>query len=235
MNKSEKIDQLAAALSKAQAEMRNPPLDGRNPHFNSRFATLAGVRDTVLPVLAKHGLAVIQSAGSGERGPTLTTLLMHASGQWVETDALVLPATKQDPQGYCSALTYSRRYSLMALAGVVGEDDDDGNAASAQQRQKPQPRQEKPAAAAVPAKPEKPAKAKDPRTGKEFKEWLLRYDRDAAARGRWRSGDLVEHVHKHVTRDGAPEDMEQWGEAAVRIAKEEVKVYCASHPEKQAG
>ena len=232
MNKSEKIDQLASALSKAQAEMRNPPLDGRNPHFNSRFATLAGVRDTVLPVLSKHGLSVIQSAGSGERGPTLTTLLMHASGQWVETDALVLPATKQDPQGYCSALTYSRRYSLMALAGVVGEDDDDGNAASAQQRQKPQPRQEKPAA---PAPAGKPTKAKAPRNGKEFKEWLVGYDRAQAAKGRWKSGDLLEHVYAHVTRNGGPEDMEEWGEVTLRVAKEEVKVFDANHPEKQAG
>lgn len=130
MNKSEQINELAKALAEAQAELKNPPLDSENPHFKSRFCSLAGARDAIIPVLAKHGLSLIQSAGSDERGPKLVCLLMHTSGQWVETDPLTLPASKQDAQGYGSALTYGRRYTLMALAGVVGDADDDGQSAS---------------------------------------------------------------------------------------------------------
>jgi len=129
MEMSSSIDQLAKALAAAQAEMKNPPLDGRNPHFNSRFATLAAVRDAVFPVLARHGLALFQSPGSTEIGPTVTNLLMHVSGQWVRSDPLTMPATKRDAQGFGSALSYCRRYALMTIAGVVGDDDDDGEAA----------------------------------------------------------------------------------------------------------
>lgn len=134
--------QLVASLAKAQAEMCNPVKDAANPHFKSMYADLAAVRDAVLPVLGKHGLAVLQLPCETLHGPALVTRLMHESGEWVETTTMLRPF-KLDPQGVGSALTYRRRYDLQSIAGVAGEDDD-GNAASGhpparQQERRPEP------------------------------------------------------------------------------------------------
>jgi len=129
MNKSDNIDALATALAKAQAELKNPAFDSSNPHFKSKFASLASVRDTVTPILAKHGLSVSQFPIANENAAGCTTLLMHSSGQWLSSECL-LPMVKKDAQGAGSAITYARRYSLQAIVSVVGDEDDDGNAAS---------------------------------------------------------------------------------------------------------
>jgi hypothetical protein len=123
------IDQIAAALADAQLEMKNPGFDATNPHFKNRFATLAAVRNAVIPVLAKHGIAVSQDLTTEGGGISCCTLLLHSSGQSLSFGPLSLPASKADAQGFGSAATYARRYSLMAVAGVVGDDDDDGNKA----------------------------------------------------------------------------------------------------------
>lgn len=129
MNRSETINELAAALSKAQAELRNPAFDSTNPHFKSKFASLAGVRDTITPVLVKHGLSVSQLATNDHEGrPCVETMLMHSSGQWISS-TLAVPVAKADAHGAGSAITYARRYSLMAIVNVVGDEDDDGNQA----------------------------------------------------------------------------------------------------------
>lgn len=128
MNKSEQLNELATALAKAQGEMHNPAFDAKNPHFKSNYASLASVRNTVLPVLSKNGLSVVQMPVNVQDTPAVTTILMHSSGQYVE-ETFYLPADRQNAHGYGSALTYLRRYSLMAVAGVVGDEDDDGNAA----------------------------------------------------------------------------------------------------------
>lgn len=124
------IAELAKSLAAAQAEMQNPKFDSANPHFKNKFASLASVRNTVVPVLARHGITVIQNLSTTERGVACTTILLHASGQSMEFGPLVMPATKPDAQGLGSAATYARRYSLMAVCNVVGDVDDDANAAS---------------------------------------------------------------------------------------------------------
>jgi hypothetical protein len=121
---------IALALLKCQGELKNPPKTAENPHFKSRFADLATVRETVLPVFTRHGLALLQLPCEVDGDPALTTLLVHAaSGEWVETVQRTRP-TKGDPQSAGSALTYARRYALQTVAGVTAEDDDDGNAGS---------------------------------------------------------------------------------------------------------
>lgn len=131
MNKSEQINDLAAALAAAQAELRNPIFDSQNPHFKSKFASLAQVRDTITPTLAKHGLSVTQLATNDEQGrPSVETILLHKSGQWLSS-TLAVPVGKADAHGAGSAITYARRYSLMAIVNVVGDEDDDGNSAVA--------------------------------------------------------------------------------------------------------
>src|SRR5262245_20309476 len=115
MKSSEKIEELTASLVKAQAAVKAPALDSTNPHFKSRFASLAAVREAVLPAFTDHGLAVVQSPGACDGGPTLTTTIVHASGQWWEVGTLCMPAARPDPQGYGSCITYMRRYSLLAI------------------------------------------------------------------------------------------------------------------------
>lgn len=124
------IGNLAQALAKAQAEMSNPSFDSVNPHFRNHFASLAAVRNAVVPTLAKHGIAISQDLQSVEAGVSCTTILTHQSGQQMRFGPLVLPVSKNDAQGFGSAATYARRYSLMAVACVVGDDDDDSNAAT---------------------------------------------------------------------------------------------------------
>lgn len=132
MKSSEKIDKLCEAMVKAQAEIKAPHLDstGDTGKYKYRYASLGVVRDAIVPVFNRHALYVMQCPGSGERGPSLTTLIFHASGQWLELDDLVMPVQKQDAQGYGSALTYARRYALLAIAGVVADEDDDAEGAS---------------------------------------------------------------------------------------------------------
>lgn len=128
MNRSDSINELATALAKAQAKLRNPAFDSLNPHFKSKFASLANVRDTVTPVLAEHGLSVTQWPETVDGHVAVTTLLAHASGQWISS-TLHIPTAKNDAHGAGSSITYARRYALMACVGVVGDNDDDGNAA----------------------------------------------------------------------------------------------------------
>ncbi len=130
MNRSEQVGELTKALAAAQAEMQNPAFDSQNPHFRSKFASLASVRNAVVPVLAKHELSLTQEISTGEKGPRILTVLTHSSGQWMEFGPLEMPVSKPDAQGVGSATTYGRRYHMMAVAGVVGDEDDDGTAAS---------------------------------------------------------------------------------------------------------
>ena len=129
MKSSEQINEIATALAAAQDELRNPSFDSANPHFKSKFASLATVRDTITPTLSKHGIAVLQLLGWEDGRVTCETVLTHKSGQWISGVFAVAP-TKPDAQGTGSAATYARRYALMAIVNVVGDEDDDGNAAS---------------------------------------------------------------------------------------------------------
>lgn len=129
------VGTIAEALCAAQIEMRNPGFDATNPHFKSKFVSLAAVRNAVIPVLAKHGISVTQDLTTINGGIGCKTILTHKSGQYMAFGPLVLPPTKADAQGFGSAATYARRYSLMAIAGIVGDEDDDGNAAAAANQQ----------------------------------------------------------------------------------------------------
>jgi hypothetical protein len=130
MNQSEQINELAAALAKAQSQIEGARKDKKNPHFKNDYADLSSVWDACREALTCNGLSVAQSAeSSGDGGYGVTTMLLHVSGQWL-TGTLYLRPTKDDPQGAGSALTYARRYGLAAMVGVAPADDD-GNAASA--------------------------------------------------------------------------------------------------------
>lgn len=127
MQKSDSIGALAAALAKAQSKMTFAAKDSLNPHFKNRYADLAAVLDAVRGPLTANGLAVVQLVAEAERGAALETVLMHESGEWISA-LYSLPVSKEDAQGYGSALTYARRYALAAICGIA-QDDDDGEGA----------------------------------------------------------------------------------------------------------
>jgi hypothetical protein len=128
---SDQIGELAAALAKAQGEMSVAYNDGRNPHFRSTYATLAS--------LARNGLAVVQAPGLVDGTVTLTTRIVHSSGQWMQC-VMSAAAKNMGPQAVGSTITYLRRGGLASMVGVVSSDDvdDDGESAEGRgQRQDP--------------------------------------------------------------------------------------------------
>jgi len=132
---SDQVNELFAALAKAQAVMEHASKDKSNPFFKSRYADLASVWDVCRKPLSDNGLSVSQTTRRDETGITLITTLGHSSGQWIRSEMPVL-TLKNDPQALGSALTYSRRYSLSSMVGVAADDDDDGEKAQQAFRRK---------------------------------------------------------------------------------------------------
>ena len=126
--KSDKIDKLAAALSKAQSEMKGAEKKSENPFFNSGYADLHTVIQSSFPSLTKYGLSVIQGNESSPGEFFITTMLLHESGQWIKSK-LKMPIEKVTAQSIGSTITYGRRYGLSAISGIA-QYDDDGNVAS---------------------------------------------------------------------------------------------------------
>ena len=126
---------LYAAMAKARSEMKAPKLDGTNPHFKSRYVTLAGLIDACMPALSSNGIHIWQ-APTDEH---LLTIITHESGESVEYRSK-MPVAK-DIQQHGSILTYMRRYVLSSILSIAGDIDDDGNSAmpvtSALQKQAP--------------------------------------------------------------------------------------------------
>jgi hypothetical protein len=129
MNKSESIAHLCAAMSKAFPEIEGAVKDKTNPHFRSKYADLGNVVDAVKPALLKHGLWFSQVSHDIEGHAAVETVIYHSSGEFLSCGIVSVPVSKVDAQGYGSAMTYARRYSLSAAFGVAPEDDD-GNAAA---------------------------------------------------------------------------------------------------------
>ncbi len=137
--KSEQLNELAAALSKAQGEMRLAELDKENPFFHSWYSTLAAVWTACREPLAKNNLSVVQGIERDEKGTWVRTILMHSSGQFIESLCPVL-TSKLDMQSLGSSLSYARRYALAGIVGVASAEDkerntedDDGNQADGKQ------------------------------------------------------------------------------------------------------
>lgn len=130
MNKSESIKELASALVKFNGEVSRITKDAKNPHFKNTYASIDQIVDEIRPLLQKHGLSILQfPSGDGDR-VTMTTILLHESGEWIQGDPLTMVPVKKDPQGIGSCITYARRYSLSAFLSLNTGEDDDGNEAS---------------------------------------------------------------------------------------------------------
>lgn len=148
---------IAKAFVAAKKDFAPALKTSSNPHFRSKYADLAGCLEAVNDALLANGIAVFQETSLCEDGVIVETVFLHDSGETLRGGKLHVPASKQDPQGYGSALTYARRYSIMAACGIAAEDDD-GNAAS-------RPRQQQtrnPLDSVAPPPPAEPAPAPAP-------------------------------------------------------------------------
>lgn len=123
------VDSLADAVSRAQGSMGSPRFDAINPHFGNKFASLASIRNVVVPALAAQGVAVFQELTSDAESVSVTTTL-HRGVERLSFGPFRMPLAKRDAHGIGSAATYAKRYHLQSVLCVVGEDDDDGNAAA---------------------------------------------------------------------------------------------------------
>lgn len=130
---SEQIKELAGAYIQAQAEIGAAIKGSTNPHFKSKYADLGAVMEAIKPTLAKYGLGFLQEVTEREGGVYCETVIVHKSGETYRTGKLPMPAPKQDPHGYGSAITYAKRYSLQAAFGVPSEDDDGNKAVEGKQ------------------------------------------------------------------------------------------------------
>jgi hypothetical protein len=137
MKNSPELKNLAAALSKAQAEIRGALKDQQNPYFKSKYADLASVWDACREPLTKNGLSVVQVPEVVEDKIYLVTALLHSSGEWISGGYPIIPI-KPDPQSLGSAMTYARRYALSAIVGVCPEDDDGEASMSRNQTHRPE-------------------------------------------------------------------------------------------------
>lgn len=125
---SPNVGAIGEALAAAQGEIRNAQVDSENPHFRSKFTSLAGVIDAVREPLAKHKIARPQFLVTRGEAVGIKTVLIHASGQWIAGTAWCAPE-RPGPQAMGSVTTYLRRYSLAAVTGLAQDDDDDAEGA----------------------------------------------------------------------------------------------------------
>lgn len=153
------MDKIAAAFVKAQTAFGPALKTSANPFFKSKYADLSVVIEAVIDALHSNGIALLQNCHESDAGVIVETIFMHESGETISCGKLSVPAAKNDPQGYGSALTYARRYSLMAACGIAPEDDD-GNAAS-----RPAPQAQPLKAVRLPALTEEEAEA-------AYKNWM---------------------------------------------------------------
>lgn len=154
---SDDITALAAALAKAQAAMTTAQMSATNPGYaNKPYADLSDVWEACRAPLTTNGLSIVQLPRSEGQKITVRTKLLHSSGQWIQTD-LTATAAQNTPQSVGSVITYLRRYSLAAMAGVAPKgDDDDGESGEGRGQARPAARQ---------APASKPASQTAPTTG----------------------------------------------------------------------
>ena len=124
---------LAAALVKAQAQMQHAELDGSNPHFKSKYATLSAVIDAVKGPLTDNGISYLLMPTPQPNGIEITVRFIHESGETMDCGTVFVPADKNNAHGLGSALTYARRYALATACGIASEEDDDANMAAKNQ------------------------------------------------------------------------------------------------------
>jgi len=128
---STETKELFEDLIKAQAELENIKNSATNPFYHSSYSPLDVILKNIRPVLAKYNLGVVHDFTGNSDAIIVSSMIIHKSGQWIEQTGLPIPLIKKDAQTACGAVTFGRRYTVLALLDIVGEnEDDDGNGAS---------------------------------------------------------------------------------------------------------
>lgn len=130
MQKSDSIAELAKALASFHSEVKQPLKDKANPFFKSKYVPLENVVESITAIAPKHGLSFLQYPINQQEKVGIVTILMHSSGEYIETDPVFAQPAKNDPQATGSVITYLKRYSLSAVFGITSDEDDDGNKAT---------------------------------------------------------------------------------------------------------
>lgn len=157
-SKENNMKQIAAALVKAQKEFGPALKTSLNPHFRNKYADLSACIEAVIDGLNNNGIYLMQLNEERENGICIQTVFIHESGEQITSGSLYVPAAKQDPQGFGSALTYARRYSLMTACGIAPEDDDANSAKAPAPRSEVAPEKKATPAILTKAEPKAPAK-----------------------------------------------------------------------------
>ncbi|MAB53498.1 ERF family protein [Marinobacter sp.] len=146
--------EIAKAFVAAQKQFEKTGLDSKNPHFRNDYASLAACIGAVKEALNENGIALVQKTHECDKGIKIESIFLHESGQTISGGILILPAEAETPQKYGSALTYARRYSLLAACGIPPEDklDDDAEIIEADERKKEEEQQKKETRTPPPAK-----------------------------------------------------------------------------------
>jgi len=130
MNKSETIGELAKALVKFNAKVNKVSKDANNPFFKANYATLDNIIDEIRPILTENGLSILQIPSGDGQNVIMKTMLLHESGEFLESEELIMKPVKNDPQAVGSCISYARRYSLNSFLSLNTGEDDDGESAT---------------------------------------------------------------------------------------------------------
>jgi len=202
------MKQIASALVKAQKAFGPALKTATNPHFRSKYANLSACIEAVIDALNDNGIALLQQNHPCDNGVIVETVFLHESGESLHCGQLHVPASKHDAQGYGSALTYARRYSLMAACGIAPEDDD-GNAASTK----------------VDPRPDTSAVENDPRVQKFASRFVDALDADITEELK---AELIFKIHDEIIKLDDPHKNEIYQAAANVMSVQQrnaVKVY----------
>lgn len=165
---SETIGELTKGLAKFHSQLKQPKLNSENPFFHKNYLDLTGLQSAVDEAMKGTGLSYIQLVAGSNGQPTVRTVILHESGEFISSDTLQLRPDKTNPQGQGSAITYAKRYQLGAMFGISGEADDDGEAATNHQAQnRTYQQRQQPARQAAPRQQRQQAASQSPQPSPE--------------------------------------------------------------------
>lgn len=127
--------ELCKAMAEAFIDIKSAVYDSKNPHFGNKYATLGSVIEAIKPALASRGLWFVQTTHPLPGFASVETVIVHSSGETMSCGTVNIPVIKNDAQGYGSAYTYAKRYSLSTAFGIYADADDDANEASKPSKQ----------------------------------------------------------------------------------------------------
>ena len=186
-----------AALVKAQRGFGPALKSSTNPHFRSKYADLSACIEAVVDSLNENGIMLMQKTHEVENGVMIETLFLHESGEEMSAGKLFMPATKMDAQGFGSALSYARRYSIMAACGIAPEDDDANSAVKSAPPPLPKPTPKPTPVAPVvstpkPVEPQPTEQPAPPKMQGKADQWQLKISTDPGTQ----FPEWVEAVHE---------------------------------------